>query len=462
MKQLRKIEVSDQNPHLLATDDGKPFLVLGDTAWELFHRLDLAEIERYFQVRAHQGFNFVWANLLPEFDGLRVPNRQGDLPLHDANPALPNEQYFAFVDEVLDLAASYDIYVGLLPAWGDKLTAPWGAGPRIFGLDNLDVAEEYARWLGNRYADRTNIMWVLGGDRPAKVFGDPDQFPMKNALEAGLPADIDWTPIWRAMARGLKSGGANQPVTYHPQGGTVSSSQFLHEEPWLDINAIQSGHGGGHDVPIWDSISRDYHMSPPKPTLDAEPNYEDSPVSPWPTWDPATGFFDDLDVRKQIYRSIFAGGCGVIYGNHCVWQFASDLYDPVLEVLFDWRTALHRPGAESLRYLASLLGKLDLLKSTPDQSRIVGDPGTGSARAQAIRTEDVTLVYIPDGRAIEIDLDWAGAEPVIMQEFDPSNGSSADLPKPIKGQASVTVAAYAARRDRVVVIQKRTSVAQLL
>ena len=112
-------------------------------------------------------------------------------------------------------------------------------------------------------------------------------------------------------------------MTYHPWGGH-SSSEWLHEEDWLDVNMMQSGHGGGHDVPVWDMIAHDYALKPTKPTLDGEPNYEDHPVSPWPKWDPANGYYRDHDVRKQLYRSVFAGACGVTYGHHSMWQF----YEP--------------------------------------------------------------------------------------------------------------------------------------
>ena len=40
------------NRRFLVHDDGSPFFYLGDTAWELFHRLTLSEAERYLQDRA--------------------------------------------------------------------------------------------------------------------------------------------------------------------------------------------------------------------------------------------------------------------------------------------------------------------------------------------------------------------------------------------------------------------------
>jgi len=285
---LPQIVVSNRNPHLLETTDGLPFLMLGDTAWELLHRITYDEAREYLEVRANQGFNMIWANVLAEFDGLHMPNRNGDLPLHNDDPSKPNEAYFAHVDRVVAAAEEFGLYVGLLPAWGDKLTAPWGEGPAIFRLNNLEVAQSYGEFLGQRYGGKTNILWVLGGDRPARLFGDEDQYPKQAAKDAGLPLDSDWTPIWAAMAYGIRKSGATHPITYHPQGGMGSTSVLLHDEPWLDMNAMQSGHGGGHDVPVWEAIARDFAMLPVKPTFDAEPNYEDHPVSPWPTWDPST------------------------------------------------------------------------------------------------------------------------------------------------------------------------------
>ena len=68
--------------------------------------------------------------------------------------------------------------------------------------------------------------------------------------------------------------------TYHISGGEHSTSYDLHQQDWLDFNTMQSGHGSGHDVPVWNWIERDRKLLPVKPTLDLEPNYEDHPVNP--------------------------------------------------------------------------------------------------------------------------------------------------------------------------------------
>ena len=46
-----RLKVSE-NHRFLVYEDGRPFFYLGDTAWELFHRLNREEADRYLENRA--------------------------------------------------------------------------------------------------------------------------------------------------------------------------------------------------------------------------------------------------------------------------------------------------------------------------------------------------------------------------------------------------------------------------
>lgn len=160
---------------------------------------------------------------------------------------------------------------------------------------------------------------------------------------------------------------------------------------------MQSGHGSGHDVPVWEWIARDYAMKPPKPALDLEPNYEDHPYNPWPRWDPSTGYYRDLDVRKQVYRSVFAGGCGVTYGHHAVWGFVGKRNDVINHTDRDWISALQRPAGRQMIFLRELMESRPYFSRIPDQSLIAGDAGKGALHIQATRDADgsYAFVYFP-------------------------------------------------------------------
>ena len=77
---LPRLKVSD-NQRFLVQEDGKPFFYLGDTAWELFHRLTRDEAAAYLKQRREQKFTVIQAVALAEFDGLTEPNAYGWLGL---------------------------------------------------------------------------------------------------------------------------------------------------------------------------------------------------------------------------------------------------------------------------------------------------------------------------------------------------------------------------------------------
>ena len=249
-----RLLVSD-NHRFLQHENGEPFFYLGETAWELFHRLSYREIDDFLENRREKGFTVIQAVLLAEENGLITPSVNGEVPLQDLDPTRPNEAYFLFVDSVIDLAASKGLYIGLLPTWGDKVEQRWGQGPVIFNEEN---AYTYGQFLGKRYRDRPNLIWILGGDRGCK--GNEG--------------------VWNAMAGGIRSADPNHLMTYHPMGSR-SSSECFHQAEWLDFNMHQSGHSDRY-IPNYRKIMADYALDPPKPCMDAEPIYESHPFG----WNP--------------------------------------------------------------------------------------------------------------------------------------------------------------------------------
>jgi hypothetical protein len=405
-KGLPRLRVSD-NGRFLVTEHGDGFFWLGDTAWEIFHRLNREEARHYFATRQRQRFNVVQAVALAEFDGLHTPNAYGELPLIDDDPTRPNEAYFAYVDELVQMAAAHDLYVGFLPTWGDKVNRrQWGVGPVVFNETNARV---YGRYLGERYRNQSNIVWILGGDRPA-IFEEDD-----------------YRPIWRAMAAGIDEATGNAAlITYHPPG-TRSTSAWLHDEAWLDFNMMQSGHGSGRDTPVWEAITADYTLTPVKPTLDAEPNYEDHPVNPWPQWNPNNGYFREYDIRKQCYRSVFAGACGVTYGHHAMWQF----YDPAQREVVNhadrpWQEAIERPGANQMQHLRALIESRPYLVRMPDQSLLISPAGTAESHVHATRAVDgsYAFVYLPTPEPVNIDLSVLAGNRKRAWWYNPRTGAA--------------------------------------
>ena len=386
--------------HYLQYRDGTPFFWLGDTGWELFHRLNKEEIEKYLDNRKDKGFNVIQAVILAEFDGLTKPNQYGQLPLVDLDPTKPNEKYFELVDWTVQEALKKNMFMGLLPTWGDKVIKLWGKGPEIFNEKN---AYTYGKWLGTRYKTFPNIVWILGGDRPP------------------LHDSIDKRGVWRSMARGIWEGSDYEAIiTYHPSGES-SSVDYWPNELWTTFHMFQSGHAK-KDNPVWDWVKKGWEMKPAKPILDGEPNYEDHPIN----WDKKNGYFRDYDVRRQCYRSVFSGACGVTYGNQAMWQFYSDREDAVAFPERSWIETLDRPGAFEVGYLKKLIESRSVTHRVPDQSIITAGQGEKMDYATAFRdsANRYCMIYLPVGKKISLDLSFMNTKQIRVWWFEPLKGEA--------------------------------------
>jgi hypothetical protein len=385
-----------ENSRYLVDAQGAPFFWLGDTAWELFHRLNRDEADHYLRDRAAKRFTVIQAVVLAEYGGLTEPNPNGHLPLKDNDPTKPNDEYFAHVDWIVNRAEELGLVIGMLPTWGDKWNKKWGQGPEIFTPDNAAV---YGEFLGKRYRDKP-IVWILGGDRP-------------------IEADAH-SAIIRAMAAGIKKGdGGRGLMTYHPMGGQTSARWF-HKDAWLNFNMLQSGHEVDRDN--WQRIAADYARTPAKPCLDGEPGYEDHPNK----FDPKNGWLTEKDVRKSLYWSLFAGGCGYTYGCHDIWQFLSDKRKPVTHARTPWREALQLPGAGQVQHARALLESRPYLSRVPDQSLITSEAGKGGDRVQATCGEDgsFAFIYLPAQKPVTVHLGKLSGAKLRGWWFDPRDGSA--------------------------------------
>lgn len=402
-----RLRVSE-NKRFLVAEDGNPFFYLGDTAWELFHRLNREEAEKYLADRANKEFTVIQAVAIAELDGHTVPNSYGHLPLLNLDPTKPDieegaaNDYWDHVDYIVNKAESLGLFIGFLPTWGRYWHDKVKDGKPLFTSSN---AASYGEWLGRRYKDKP-IIWILGGDR--NVENDEQR------------------AVIRAMALGLRKGdGGNHLITFHPCGG-CGSSQWFHDQEWLDFNMRQNGH-----IPEftgrYDKTRTDYDRTPIKPVLDGEPIYEDHPVS---FNAKNLGHSIAADVRRPLYWNLFTGACGHTYGHHSVWQMWAAGRKPINGPLMPWSEALNQPGAGQMQLGRRLIESRPFLTRVPDDSVIVDAevktsvPGAGTRRFVATRESEgsFAMVYLPVGRAVKVRMDKIGGARVKAWWFNPRDG----------------------------------------
>jgi len=371
-----KLQVS-ANGHYIEHADGTPFFWFGDTAWTVFHRLNTTEAELYLSDRKNKRFNVIQSSVLgvgamqgfwPEhnLNSKETPfHNTGSVPDSDPkhshikpDPTNPNEQFFIrHVDPIIDLAAQHNIYVALLPIWGEyvccKSNGCWHDGPAIFTERNARI---YGEWIGDRYRDKPNIIWVLGGDRNGDMANDRDAIA-----------------IHKAMGEGIKTKDPNHLITYHP-GRPNGSYKGFHDHTWLDINMIATSN---YHEKIHETIFNVYYMQPPKPIVNGEPEYY-TDIKDLAYYTPR---LSDQSHRAQIYRTFLSGGVGYTYGQMQIWEFDKKTDGNDKSTLnthdqkVDWFDYLDTNGTIWAVNARDLFGSIKWHELIPDQSIIESNEG---------------------------------------------------------------------------------------
>ncbi|MCY2685529.1 glycoside hydrolase family 140 protein [Salinimicrobium sp. TH3] len=398
-QQIPFLKLSEDRGYL-ETENGEPFLWLGDTAWELVHRLNREEVILYLENRQAKEFTVIQTVILAEMDGLNTPNVYGHKPLIEKDPTRLNEEYFKHLDFVLSEAEKNDLYVGLLPAWGDKFNKRWGVGPEIFTPEN---AEEYGELLGKRYKDYPNIIWILGGDR--------------------VPENKQHYNVIRALAKGIQSEDQNHLISYHPSGAKLASDFF--DESWLDIDMYQSGHS---------SLAKEYQYPQKsmektfkRPVINGEARYEDIPDRFWE--EESYGRLDETDVRVSAYNSFLGGAAGYTYGSNDIWQMFDQGRIPTLNARLGWKKALDLPGAQQMKYLREFFNSLEWQQMKPAQELIKGSNPENSGHILAANAPQFALFYTPEGQSFQVDLTHLNFEDPKAYWFNPRTGTSKEAVK---------------------------------
>lgn len=397
-----------ENGRYLTTDDGEPFFWLGDTGWLLFNKLNRDEAEQYLEDRKQKGFNVVQAMVLHTVPSVNaygdssMVNKDISRPLvtEGNNPEVAEEyDYWDHIDYIIDQAAEKGIYMALVPVWGS---------PVKDGKVSVEQTKKYATFLAERWKDRPNIVWLNGGD----IHGS------------------DSTAVWLEMGKTIKTIDQNHLMTFHPRGRTASSDWF-HNEPWLDFNMVQSGHrrydqdtssneNKHYGEDNWKFMEVDWALSPVKPTIDGEPSYEGIPQGLHDIKEPR---WKDQDVRRYGYWSVFAGAFGYTYGQNSVMQMHSATDSTTAYGSSElWTEGLNAPGASQMQYLKELMLSRDAyFERVPDQT-LIAENGEKYNRLLATRTDNYAFIYNYNGREMKINMGKIKGDKVKASWFNPRNG----------------------------------------
>ena len=195
--------------------------------------------------------------------------------------ATPNPAYFARVDALFAAAAAHGTVV-----FADPIE--FGGFWQTIQANSAAAGSSYGQFLGARYRNQANIVWMSGNDMIG--FNMVDKF-------------VD-------VAKGIQTGGALQLQTAELDWPVLSST--LDDPNWVPSASPTSINLAYTYNPTYALLLFDYNRSGHLPNIFIEGNYEaeNLEAGPHPT--------NAHDIRAQAFWSDLSGATGWFYGNH--WE----------------------------------------------------------------------------------------------------------------------------------------------
>jgi hypothetical protein len=397
------LKISSANPRILVGQDNVPFLVAGDSPHALFSNLSSPDAAAYLADRAARGINSMWVNLLcirPVEGRPDASLLDGTKPFTQTLPGskfydltAPNEAYFAHVDEVVRMAGTNGIVLMI-----DPLET---AGPLLpTALANGSArCRAYGQYLGDRYRDFPNILWLNGND-----------FQKWNVATNDA--------VITSVALGIKDKDIHHLHTIELHYQSSSSTDDPNWARIIGLNLAYTYYA------TYAEVLHAYNQSPQIPVFMGEANFE------YETNGVAEGAEDGGRphiLRMQEYWSMLSGATGQLYGNRYHWRF-----------LPEWKSFLDSPGIVQFGYMKNLFAARKWYDLVPDQTHTFVTAGYGTFMsvppkhevAQKFAGNDyVTAALTPDGSLGMAYLPQGGTITVAMSKlqngltarwFDPS------------------------------------------
>jgi hypothetical protein len=366
--------------HHIVDQTGRAVFFNADSPWHILPRLTREDTQLYLDNRQQKGFNAIVVSLVVRdgFPGGTGTNAYGAPPfLVPGDFATPNEAYFAHVDWVLQQANQRGITVFLFPALVGYICSAEG-WCQIMQQNGDAKMRDWGRWVGNRYKNQPNIVWVHGGDVDAAAYGALDE--------------VD------AVAEGILEMDRNHLHTANCN--RFNSALDCYNRPWLDFNTT---YGDCTRTPR--EVITDYQRPTPVPSLYIEGRYEYE--RDW----------TDRCLRSQAYWAALGGMTGHCFGSGRIWDFVAG-----------WRTAMGSPGSLSMDIFGRLLRSRPWALLVPDYAHAVLTSGYGDIDtadyASAARASDgsTIVVFTPTQRALTIAMGRITGSTAVAWWFDPVRG----------------------------------------
>jgi hypothetical protein len=378
------------NGRYLVDRAGVPFLINQASSWGLIQALSTDDASDYLDALKQRGFNTVMVSVIsydqrmaggpPDWQGVAPFTKRWDFSTW-------NEKYFEHADEIIQLAADRDMLVTLVPAYlGFPQDPSQGWADELMNANNdEDACRAYGEFLGDRYKDVPNILWIAGGDNQPKVGSELEKRLL--AIVQGIQAN-DKTHLWTAHWDG--------------QGDGALSTDDRTFASLLDVNGY---YAYNYDM-TYERDLEAYSMKSPLPFFHLDMSYEHE-----------EGGSPD-NICRKAYGAMLSGGAGSSFNAGPDWY-----------LFFKWRN-MDTQGTRETTHWAALFQSRAWYDLVPDDAHQVltsgyGDFGkTNYVSAARSTTGQLFIAYLPSGGTVSVNFDKLTGDRSQVWWYDPTSGAA--------------------------------------
>ncbi len=388
--------------HKYLTDNrSKPFLIKEISAWGLIQALSEKDEAAFLDSIKLKGFNTILVSII-SFDARFAggpPNWQGTSPFTSPGDfSTYNPAYFDHAGRFLHMAQTKGIQVLLVPCYlGDKGDKNKGWWSQLLGPANsIEKSRAYGRFLGQRYKNFSNIIWVAGGDNN----GDSTLKPHMDNIIQGIK-ESDKKHLWTGH--------------FESKQGTNWPSENPLYTKYINIDGLYAfvEKDLGKDAPQYKTELE--HFGKGKMIFQMDQSYEhDIPHvadNENPQW-----------IRRKNYDGLLSGCTGT--------SFCPGTKDNPGYTLKSWQPLMNTEGMIEMRNCFNLFASRAWQRLVPDTTSKVITDGRGQFGSinylcSAQTTDHNTYIaYLPLGGTLTVNLDGLKIKTVTAWWYDPRNGQA--------------------------------------
>ncbi len=357
------LKVSANGRHL-TYQNGSPFLVVADAAWQLLRKLNYTDAVQYMDIRKSQSINTILVHLLPAQPAQK--NFQNIAPFEENDLNKPEPAYFDYLEKIIAAARERDLVMGIIVS-----RKSWNV---IFEAQGEETCRSYGAFVGRKFARFPNLIWVIGEEE------NQDKF------------------IYKSLSETIKQNGDGQLIASFSSCSPTSTSDSL-VQPDLKFIVPDSTVSVSEYAALsaWQkNIGQTYRRPFVVANLELPREITDQ----------------SLIIRNQAYQSVLSASAGF-----CHSSTIKNFYPT-------WRVNITKDGAEYLAHFSKILNRLPWEFMQPDPKVILTPDSLDREDISAffLSNKRMAMLYMPTSRTVRLNLSPLKGPEFVTVWYSPRTG----------------------------------------